>query len=303
MNFLLMNKIKLGWLAAFMYDIKIDFFGLNINIGDLSGSLTSIIQWGFGYSAGGVKDELSGIWNFGTTLNSYLSTVATSLLVLFLMMEFVSLCTRTGDMNSITWERILMTVSKYFMVYALYKSAPYVMTTILNITHDWFLTFTSQASIVGKSASLASTIETAVDAMDFTPRIISTVMMALAGTAYIGTAVAAISGVFQRAVKMVLLYGIAPIPITMMAYHETAHTGKRYIMNWFSTLVEGILIYIMIGIYSLGCSQLQMEYTDSDKGQNSYKAAVSLSVSISLLNAVLTGGISLAGNVAREALG
>lgn len=44
MNFLLMNKIKLGWLAAFMYDIKIDFFGLNINIGDLSGSLTSIIN-------------------------------------------------------------------------------------------------------------------------------------------------------------------------------------------------------------------------------------------------------------------
>lgn len=295
--------MKLGWIASFLYSINVNFFGLKIDIGDLSGSLTSIIQWGFGYSAGVKQDNLSGIWNFGTTLNSYLSTVATSLLVLFLMIELVSLCTKTGDINSVTWERILMTVAKYFMVYGLYKNAPYLMATILNITHNWFLTFAGKATIVGRSASLANTIESSVDSLDFIPKIIATVMMVLAGTAYIGTAVAAISGVFQRAVKMVLLYGIAPIPIAMMAYHETAHTGKRYLMNWFATLVEGILIYIMIGIYSLGCSQLQTEFADGNNGQNKYKAAVSLSVSISLLNAILTGGISLAGNVAKEALG
>lgn len=295
--------MNLGWIASFLYSININFFGLEIDIGDLAGSLTSIIQWGFGYSAGVQKEDLSGIWNFGTTLNTYLGTVATSLLVLFLMMELVSLATRTGDMNSVTWERVIMTVAKYFMVYALFKSAPYLMSTILNITHNWFLSFTNLATITGKSANLASVIESSVDSLDFIPKIIATVMMFLAGTAYIGTAVAAISGVFQRAVKMVLLYGIAPIPIAMMAYHETAHTGKRYLMNWFATLVEGILIYIMIGIYAIGCAQLKTDFGDSSDGQGDYKAAVSLSISISLLNAILTGGISLAGNVAKEALG
>lgn len=298
--------MSIGSLAAFMYDIRVNLFGLDINLGDLSNSLISIIEWGFGYTGGAKSENISGIWSFGTSLNTYLSTVATSLLVLFLMMEFISMCTKTGDAQSITWERILMTVAKYFMVYALYKSAPYILNTILNITHSWMLEFSKNANISGGQLSLAETIKECVNGMSLTAQLFATVMMFGAGAAYTSTAIAAIAGIFQRAVKMILLYGIAPVPIAMMAYHETSHSGKKYLTMWFSALFEGILIYIMVGIYALGSAQLINAYTSSGgtaDTDGAYRTAFGLSLSISLLNAILTGGISLAGNIAKEALG
>lgn len=281
-------------LALLLYTLKVNFFGLEIDIGDMSKSLITIIQWGFNVTPATNGGVGANIWQLGNNLYDIVTTVAGSLLVLFLMLELVSMCTRTGDVSSITWERITLTVAKYFMIYAVYKAAPWVLQSMSDIVQDIFGQVTSSLT-TGTVVDLENAISNAYENVGIIEKALMTVMFIMGGAAYLGTAVSAIAGVFQRAVKLVMFYGISPIPIAMMAYHETAQTGKRFIMSYFATLVEGIFILIIIYIYSYGLAQISTP--------NGMSEALGTVTTISLMNAVLTGGISLAGQVAKDAVG
>ena len=285
-------------ISLMFYTLTVDFFGLTINIGEMAKSLESIIYWGFNIQPPQGMAAGSGIniWNLGQSLYDIVTVVAGSLLVLFIMLEFVSMCTKTGDVSSITWERIVLLCCKYFMIYALFKAAPFLLQTIADVTINVFQSFTSASLTGGTTVNVADAIKQSFEGANIIEEALMCVVYVMAGAAYLGTAVAAIAGVFQRAIKLVMYYGVSPVPIAMLAYHETSHAGKRFIMGYAAALFEGIFILLVIKIYSYGLSMVS-----SPSG--SIDSVLGVAATISLMNAVLTGGISLSSQVAKETIG
>lgn len=282
-------------MIASLFSVSFKFFDTTVNIGDLSGSIEALM--GLGFTNSGTYGSL---WGMGSTLYNILQPVALSLLTLFFIMDLFTLM---RDVNQITWERVVMKAIKGIAVYAVITNLRYLLTALIAIVRG---VYNSRTMITGGSGSstisLADAIQAAFNPLSLMEEIVGMVVMFFLFAAYIGTAIAAIVSVFQRFIRLIFLYGISPIPVALLSFAPTAQAGKRFFQVFIATLFEAVLIYVLLQIYNVGLSGLSSA-TGGSGVLTGIPEIIGFGLSISVYNALLTGGISLCSSMAREAVG
>lgn len=282
-------------MIASLFSVSFKFFDTTVNIGDLSGSIEALM--GLGFTNSGTYGSL---WGMGSTLYNILQPVALSLLTLFFIMDLFTLM---RDVNQITWERVVMKAIKGIAVYAVISNLRYLLTALIAIVRG---VYNSRTMITGGSGSstisLADAIQAAFNPLSLMEEIVGMVVMFFLFAAYIGTAIAAVVSVFQRFIRLIFLYGISPIPVALLSFAPTAQAGKRFFQVFIATLFEAVLIYVLLQIYNLGLSGLS-SVTGGSGVLTGIPEIIGFGLSISVYNALLTGGISLCSSMAREAVG
>lgn len=282
-------------MIASLFSVSFKFFDTTVNIGDLSGSIEALM--GLGFTNSGTYGSL---WGMGSTLYNILQPVALSLLTLFFIMDLFTLM---RDVNQITWERVVMKAIKGIAVYAVITNLRYLLTALIAIVRG---VYNSRTMITGGSGSstisLADAIQAAFNPLSLMEEIVGMVVMFFLFAAYIGTAIAAVVSVFQRFIRLIFLYGISPIPVALLSFEPTAQAGKRFFQVFIATLFEAVLIYVLLQIYNLGLSGLS-SVTGGSGVLTGIPEIIGFGLSISVYNALLTGGISLCSSMAREAVG
>ena len=285
----------IGKMIASLFSVSFKFFDTTVNIGDLSGSIEALM--GLGFTNSGTYGSL---WGMGSTLYNILQPVALSLLTLFFIMDLFTLM---RDVNQITWERVVMKAIKGIAVYAVITNLRYLLTALIAIVRG---VYNSRTMITGGSGSstisLADAIQAAFNPLSLMEEIVGMVVMFFLFAAYIGTAIAAVVSVFQRFIRLIFLYGISPIPVALLSFAPTAQAGKRFFQVFIATLYEAVLIYVLLQIYNLGLSGLS-SVTGGSGVLTGIPEIIGFGLSISVYNALLTGGISLCSSMAREAVG
>lgn len=285
----------IGKMIASLFSVSFKFFDTTVNIGDLSGSIEALM--GLGFTNSGTYGSL---WGMGSTLYNILQPVALSLLTLFFIMDLFTLM---RDVNQITWERVVMKAIKGIAVYAVISNLRYLLTALIAIVRG---VYNSRTMITGGSGSstisLADAIQAAFNPLSLMEEIVGMVVMFFLFAAYIGTAIAAVVSVFQRFIRLIFLYGISPIPVALLSFAPTAQAGKRFFQVFIATLFEAVLIYVLLQIYNLGLSGLS-SVTGGSGVLTGIPEIIGFGLSISVYNALLTGGISLCSSMAREAVG
>lgn len=285
----------IGKMIASLFSVSFKFFDTTVNIGDLSGSIEALM--GLGFTNSGTYGSL---WGMGSTLYNILQPVALSLLTLFFIMDLFTLM---RDVNQITWERVVMKAIKGIAVYAVITNLRYLLTALIAIVRG---VYNSRTMITGGSGSstisLADAIQAAFNPLSLMEEIVGMVVMFFLFAAYIGTAIAAVVSVFQRFIRLIFLYGISPIPVALLSFAPTAQAGKRFFQVFIATLFEAVLIYVLLQIYNLGLSGLSSA-TGGSGVLTGIPEIIGFGLSISVYNALLTGGISLCSSMAREAVG
>lgn len=285
----------IGKMIASLFSVSFKFFDTTVNIGDLSGSIEALM--GLGFTNSGTYGSL---WGMGSTLYNILQPVALSLLTLFFIMDLFTLM---RDVNQITWERVVMKAIKGIAVYAVITNLRYLLTALIAIVRG---VYNSRTMITGGSGSstisLADAIQAAFNPLSLMEEIVGMVVMFFLFAAYIGTAIAAVVSVFQRFIRLIFLYGISPIPVALLSFAPTAQAGKRFFQVFIATLFEAVLIYVLLQIYNLGLSGLS-SVTGGSGVLTGIPEIIGFGLSISVYNALLTGGISLCSSMAREAAG
>lgn len=288
----------IGKMIASLFSISFQFFDTTINLGDLSGSIESLMSLGFSNTG-----SYGTLWGMGSTLYNILQPVSLSLLTLFFLMDIFTLM---RDVNQITWERVVMKAIKGIAVYAVILNLRMLLSSITGIVQNVY----NSRTMIGASGSVANitlsdAIQSAFDQLSLMEEIVGMVVMFFLFAAYIGTAIAAVVSVFQRFVRLIFLYGISPIPVCLLSFSATSQAGKRFFQVFIATLFEAVLIYILLQMYKLGLSGLSSAIT-SGGGVISISGIpeiVGFGLSVSVYNALLTGGISLCSSMAREAVG
>lgn len=282
-------------MIASLFSVSFKFFDTTVNIGNLSGSIEALM--GLGFTNSGTYGSL---WGMGSTLYNILQPVALSLLTLFFIMDLFTLM---RDVNQITWERVVMKAIKGITVYAVITNLRYLLTALIAIVRE---VYNSRTIITGGGASstisLADAIQAAFNPLSLMEEIVGMVVMFFLFAAYIGTAIAAVVSVFQRFIRLIFLYGISPIPVALLSFAPTAQAGKRFFQVFIATLFEAVLIYVLLQIYNLGLSGLSSA-TGGSGVLTGIPEIIGFGLSISVYNALLTGGISLCSSMAREAVG
>lgn len=285
----------IGKMIASLFSVSFKFFDTTVNIGDLSGSIEALM--GLGFTNSGTYGSL---WGMGSTLYNILQPVALSLLTLFFIMDLFTLM---RDVNQITWERVVMKAIKGIAVYAVITNLRYLLTALIAIVRG---VYNSRTMITGGSGSstisLADAIQAAFNPLSLMEEIVGMVVMFFLFAAYIGTAIAAVVSVFQRFIRLIFLYGISPIPVALLSFSPTAQAGKRFFQVFIATLFEAVLIYVLLQIYNVGLSGLSSA-TGGSGVLTGIPEIIGFGLSISVYNALLTGGISLCSSMAREAVG
>lgn len=285
----------IGKMIASLFSVSFKFFDTTVNIGNLSGSIEALM--GLGFTNSGTYGSL---WGMGSTLYNILQPVALSLLTLFFIMDLFTLM---RDVNQITWERVVMKAIKGITVYAVITNLRYLLTALIAIVRE---VYNSRTIITGGGASstisLADAIQAAFNPLSLMEEIVGMVVMFFLFAAYIGTAIAAVVSVFQRFIRLIFLYGISPIPVALLSFAPTAQAGKRFFQVFIATLFEAVLIYVLLQIYNLGLSGLSSA-TGGSGVLTGIPEIIGFGLSISVYNALLTGGISLCSSMAREAVG
>lgn len=285
----------IGKMIASLFSVSFKFFDTTVNIGNLSGSIEALM--GLGFTNSGTYGSL---WGMGSTLYNILQPVALSLLTLFFIMDLFTLM---RDVNQITWERVVMKAIKGIAVYAVITNLRYLLTALIAIVRG---VYNSRTMITGGSGSstisLADAIQAAFNPLSLMEEIVGMVVMFFLFAAYIGTAIAAVVSVFQRFIRLIFLYGISPIPVALLSFAPTAQAGKRFFQVFIATLFEAVLIYVLLQIYNLGLSGLSSA-TGGSGVLTGIPEIIGFGLSISVYNALLTGGISLCSSMAREAVG
>lgn len=285
----------IGKMIASLFSVSFKFFDTTVNIGNLSGSIEALM--GLGFTNSGTYGSL---WGMGSTLYNILQPVALSLLTLFFIMDLFTLM---RDVNQITWERVVMKAIKGIAVYAVITNLRYLLTALIAIVRG---VYNSRTMITGGSGSstisLAEAIQAAFNPLSLMEEIVGMVVMFFLFAAYIGTAIAAVVSLFQRFIRLIFLYGISPIPVALLSFAPTAQAGKRFFQVFIATLFEAVLIYVLLQIYNLGLSGLSSA-TGGSGVLTGIPEIIGFGLSISVYNALLTGGISLCSSMAREAVG
>lgn len=138
-------------LIRLLYSFKFTVFGIELNSGNLIGSVQKLTNFS--------SVQSINIWSIGKTVNDCIVPIALSLLILFFMINLIK---KAMEVERISWERIAMSFVSFFLLKYFIQNGYTFLSTIMNIVNDIFVTVTNAVSNGNSSINIADTLINAV---------------------------------------------------------------------------------------------------------------------------------------------
>jgi len=273
------------------------FGGEEIKFFDLGNSAKSILT--FSQVSDLKPDGSSALTAIAKKINNGVQNVALSLLVLFTALELLSMAARETERISFT--RVMMlflkesiwggiALSSWSMSKAFLSMGDVVTSVVTGATKAEELS--GDATGVGDDVAVFIANQSALyKAFTF---IIALILWVIT----IGTAIAVLTFVISRVLRILIYMALAPIPLVLCANEETSHTGMRFMMNLFALGLEAAIIMLLCNFYIMGVSGI-VTAAGSDKIGTMMKFLLGMI----MMNSMLAGSIQASTGMSREFIG
>lgn len=284
-------------LAKAFYNIfhqigSLNILGMKVYIFDPGRTIRSMLSFEMLTKKGSDSSSIIGMVK---AVNSGMIDFAAAFLLLFFLMELISMTIREA-------ERISLPRLGYAFIRAMFWYA--ISANSYNIV-KWL--FTAGDGIIEMAGNAVKTSGyTAPDMVTNMAEIINEaklggalgyfIIFVLAMIFLIGTGVAVIVSVAGRVIRIYLYLAFAPLPIAMCANEQYSHTGKRFLANALALGIEGAVMLVIAAVYEIAAAQLATGSTDPLKG-------VGFVMSMGVLNSIVAAAIGGAQQLAREVTG
>lgn len=231
-------------LIRLLYSFKFTVFGIELNSGNLIGSVQKLTNFS--------SVQSINIWSIGKTVNDCIVPIALSLLILFFMINLIK---KAMEVERISWERIAMSFVSFFILKYFIQNGYTFLSTIMNIVNDIFITVTNSISNGNSGINIADTLINAVPD-GFIDSIMTYGLYLILFIPFMTTIVQILTQIFLRVVKLILCFAFAPIPIALAADDEGRSKAVQYFLFAASVGLEAVIIYIATQVYAIGLSGL-----------------------------------------------
>lgn len=226
-----------------LFSISFTFLDININIGDVIGTITQLANFS-------VMSKKS-VFSLASSCYNVVKPVGLSLLGLFIMIKFIK---EAMEVSKITWERIVMIAIEFLFYKFLIDNSFSFLTTIMNICSELF---TKVSNVIAVNS--INTSQTIGDALaefcsgNMIQQALLMIVVFMLWIGIIGTLVGVVVQIIMTFVKIILGFAVSPIPIAMgLSESGGSNTTKTFIMWIVSLGLEYILMMICAKIYSVG---------------------------------------------------
>lgn len=273
------------------------FGGEEIKFFDLGNSAKSILT--FSQVSDLKPDGSSALTAIAKKINSGVQNVALSLLVLFTALELLSMAARETERISFT--RVMMlflkesiwggiALSSWSMSKAFLSMGDVVTSVVTGATKA--TESSGDATGVGDAVAVFIANQSALyKAFTF---IIALILWVIT----IGTAIAVLTFVISRVLRILIYMALAPIPLVLCANEETSHTGMRFMMNLFALGLEAAIIMLLCNFYIMGVSGIV-----TAAGSDSVGTMMKFLLGMIMMNSMLAGSIQASTGMSREFIG
>lgn len=265
-----------------IFSLSFTILGQTISCSNLASTVVHLL------SLNNIKNELSDIWNIGSTVHTVILPTAYSLLTLFCLIELI---TKATDPERVTWERMTMVLVKFLFVKAILTNSFRFASMILDICQDIYHNVWQVLNTSGAVPDLGA-IMAEVCSGSMSEQMGYFALTILIWILYLSTAFGVITVVFTRVFKIAIYTSVCSIPITMLTNEQSSQNGKRFFMSFASLGLEAVVIMISTVIYGAMLSGL----AQSAQGIN-------VVVSVIVINALYLGLMTQANAMAREVTG
>ena len=233
------------------------------------------------------------IYTIGSVINTVVTPIALSLLVLFFM---ISLIKKFTEIEKVSWERLLLWGCYLFFIMALVQNSYTLLTKIMNIVNGIYTDISGHLSQVSGTTSIGTAIyNTIMGYDDIGSVLIGIILYLVAAIPYLGSVIQIWTQILLRVIKLMLCMAFSPIPIAMAVEGEN-YRGKAisYLMYSAGVGFEGVVILIGSWVYSLGLSQLS---------QNANTGQLNVIIGLLIMNALFIAVIQLAHEFSERMFG
>ena len=259
-----------------LFDICFEILGFEIDLSNIVPTVRSLCDF----------DTImqSDIWFIAEKINTLLVPVGYSLLALFFYMELIR---KAMEVDRLSWERVVMTGVKFYIMLTLIQHSFALLSLIMNIGNDILLSVTTAITNDTGMQSLGDTMYTIVDeAEGFLMDIVVGLLIIILYIPFIGTLLGALGQVFLRIVKIVIAFSVSPIPFAIAMYEGLQHLAIKFCMIIAALSLEGVVAVICVVIYSLAVGSVKIS------GGMDLGGAVSTMLGMLLANGLLMASIS-----------
>lgn len=297
----------MGGLAAWLMQLHVQFFGIELNLGDIAGSLQSLISFTQIQSlslSGSLAGNLTGAATIPGILffvSQSFKTIATQILFIFTIIKMISLAM---NIERVSWNQIVMQIIRFFLFKFLIDFSTDFFSLIFEIGDGLMSQLSSFFGAIQSSPNVWSDIAKDIDeaswgwslfGINLGP-LLAFITFLLFYLPLMGTYIALIAQVFFRVFKIIGIICFAPIPIAVTAFDEGAGS-RRFLLTGISAVLEGLFIILSVNIYSLAVSSLQI------LGESQEFSFLAHMLGIMILNAVLAMAISQASSLVSQWIG
>lgn len=288
-------------LMQWLYHFSFTLLGIRIDTNDFINTISNMLDFNY------LKNNFV-LWNAVETVNTALVPVGISLLTLFFLVSIIKM-TQEG-VERITWERIVLKASVFFMLVYFIQNSFSWFTTIANVVQNSiFDPVVTNLSLSTRSVTVSGITVSSDMLIKSIPEFLSSLcdeqggvkkylyagVFVILAIPYMATIIMIISQVFLRAIKLLIYMMISPIPIALAAEGETFR-GKAisFFMNFAGVCFEAVVIYIGLYVYSKGMTDIFLNAAMEEEFN------VSAIIAIMFMNGLFTAIIGLSGQLSKE---
>lgn len=273
------------------------FGGEEIKFFDLGNSATSILK--FSQVSDLKPDGSSALTAIAKKINKGVQNVALSLLLLFTALELLSMAARETERISIT--RVMMLFLKESIWGGIALSSWSMSTAFLSmgdVVTSIVTGATQIYSTAGNATGIGDDVAYFIANQSALYKAFTFIIALILWIITIGTAIAVLTFVISRVLRILIYMALAPIPLVLCANEETSHTGMRFMMNMFALGLEAAIIMLLCNFYIMGTSGIV-----SVAGSNKIGAMMKFLLGMIMMNSMLAGSIQASTGMSREFIG
>lgn len=230
-------------IVKILFDIQFDFLGFHISVNDFVSTIFDICDW--------TKIKETDFWSITSTINSILIPTALSLLVLFIMIEFVK---EAMNIERLTWDRIIMIFIKFLVVKFCVNHSFDIMTEIIKVCQGTINSVLPTLKEVA-STDLGDSIVGLITG-NFFEKIAMFLVILLIYIPFLGTIIGILVQVFLRVGKLAIGFSCAPVPIALGVSEDSRNACKSFLLWIAAVAFEGLIILIVANIYVTGLNSI-----------------------------------------------
>lgn len=296
----------MGSLAAWLLSLHFSIFGIEINLGDLSGSIEHLLSFTTlqslqaDYNPVAGLAGMSGIQGILYYVSGSFKAIAFQLLFLMSLIHLIKLAM---DPERLSWSQVFMVIVRFFIFKFLIEYSLDFFTILFQIGDNLLSSIHTFFGLSQNQAQLFQSVQEGIDSAEWGISIfgvslgplIAFICFLMFYLPMMGTYIALIAQIFTRMFKILAMICFAPVPMALSAFDEGA-LSRRMIFSAVAAVLEGLYILLMVKLYQMGISSLVVV----NEGNFVFLGQM---LAILVLNSILSLSISQAAQYAERWIG